>query len=55
MPGLFGILAKTPRLTRQDLLNAGKRMAAAMSHVPWLRTEIWSDTRFCGAAFIWVL
>ena len=48
MPGLFGIISKTQRLSEQDLRSMALRMANSMWRVPWLLTEIWGDSFFCG-------
>jgi hypothetical protein len=48
MPGLFGILAKVERLSKERLERLGTRMARSMQVAPWLQTEIWSDETFCG-------
>jgi len=48
MPGLFGIIAKTQRLSEKDLRTMGLRMANSMWRVPWLLSEIWGDSFFCG-------
>ncbi len=48
MPGLFGILAKTPRLDDGRLRERARRMSAALRTVPWLEVEHWDGPRFSG-------
>lgn len=40
MPGIFGILAKRPDLSRKELGDLGRRMADAMQTGPWLLSEL---------------
>ncbi len=48
MPGLFGIILKKPGLSERGLRSMGRRMADSMRRVPWLHTDIWGDSMFCG-------
>ncbi|HEX6964904.1 MAG TPA: asparagine synthase-related protein [Gemmatimonadaceae bacterium] len=48
MPGLFGIIAKTPALGAGQLRGMAQRMADAMRRQPWMRTELWASDGFCG-------
>ncbi|HEX5436698.1 MAG TPA: asparagine synthase-related protein [Gemmatimonadaceae bacterium] len=48
MPGLFGILSRTPGLSARELRVMGQRMAATMQRLPWMHVDLWSDARFCG-------
>lgn len=48
MPGLFGVLALSPRASDDDLRAMAQRMAAAMCTTPWLREEHWSAPGFAG-------
>jgi len=48
MPGLFGVLSKTPELDDRELRAMGWRMAESMRTLPWLRAELSAGSRFCG-------
>jgi len=48
MPGLFGIYAKTQKLSESQLRKMGSRMAESMQCASWLLTEIWASPAFCG-------
>jgi asparagine synthase (glutamine-hydrolysing) len=48
MPGLFGIVAKTPEVSRAELHSLGRRMCDAMRVLPWLRAELFTAEHFCG-------
>ena len=48
MPGLFGVIAKKPNISRAELRAMAMRMADSMQAQPWLRTEVWGDDAFCG-------
>ncbi|HET7563612.1 MAG TPA: asparagine synthase-related protein [Gemmatimonadaceae bacterium] len=48
MPGLFGIIAKTPALGADQLRAMAQRMADAMRRQPWMLTELWTSDAFCG-------
>lgn len=48
MPGLYGIVAKTPDVSPERLHALGRRMADTMRRAPWLRAELWATDWFCG-------
>ena len=48
MPGLFGIISKTPSYSERSLRSMALRMADCLRSVPWLCTEVWGDSTFCG-------
>lgn len=48
MPGLFGILAKHPRLVDEHVRALARRMAGALETTPWLVTETWDAPGFSG-------
>src|SRR5690242_4883504 len=48
MPGLFGVLSKTPELDDRELRAMGWRMAESMRTLPWPRAELSTSSRFCG-------
>ena len=48
MPGLFGIISKTPGLTKDQLLKMAESMGAALRPTPWLKTEIRGNDFFCA-------
>lgn len=48
MPGLFGVVAKTEKLSPRDLQAMARRMADAMRRLPWQRAELWGQGNYCG-------
>ena len=48
MPGLFGILATSRRVSPQTVAAMGRRMADALRRRPWLRAELRATEIFCG-------
>ena len=48
MPGLFGVLALSPRTSDERLAAMARRMAESMATTSWLRTELWEGAGFAG-------
>ena len=48
MPGLFGVVALSPRIADERLGAMARRMADTMATSPWLRTELWEASGFAG-------